>query len=181
MPPDMPDDTGRWLTYAEFATLRGIARESAVRMAQRNHWRRRRNNRGEALVMVPEDALPADTAGGQPADKDDVPPDIAAGALAALEDAIAALREQLAQANGRADRVEAAAASDRERAEAAIAGDRQRADALRGRIEALQADLDMARAQATTAHEMVRTLRQTEETRKARGRWARVRAAWRGE
>jgi len=45
-------------------TLRGIARESAVRMAQRNHWRRRRNNRGEALVMVPIDAMPADSAGG---------------------------------------------------------------------------------------------------------------------
>ena len=63
MPPDMPDDAGRWLTYAELAVLRGITRESAVRMAQRNHWRRRRNNRGEALVMVPDDALPPDNAG----------------------------------------------------------------------------------------------------------------------
>jgi hypothetical protein len=188
MPPDTPDDTGRWLTYAEFASLRGIARESAVRMAQRNHWRRRRNNRGEALVMVPEDALPPDStgrspgdnAGGLPGDREDASPDIAAGALAALEDVITLLREQLGQANGRADRIEAAAATDRERAEAAIAGERQRADVLRDRIEALQRDLDMARAQATTAHDALRTQRQAEEERRARGLLARLRAAVRG-
>jgi hypothetical protein len=175
MPPDMPDDTGRWLTYAEFASLRGIARESAVRMAQRNHWRRRRNNRGEALVMVPIDALPADSDGRLPADKpgglpggkDDVPPDIAAGALAALEDAITLLREakdseivtlrgvidglraSIARAEDRAVRAGTDRDAERSRADRAEADrtdERRRADDLRDRLTAMQEQLADAHA-----------------------------------
>jgi chromosome segregation ATPase len=179
MPPDTPDDTGRWLTYAEFASLRGIARESAVRMAQRNHWRRRRNNRGEALVMVPEDALPADTAGGHggevpgdnagglPGDKEDVPLDIAAGALAALEGAVEALREQLDVANTRAERAE----TDR-------AEERQRADDLRERLIAMQEQLADAHAALQAAAEAGARAERAEAGRdQERGRADRAEAA----
>ena len=179
MPPDTPDDTGRWLTYAEFANLRGIARESAVRMAQRNHWRRRRNNRGEALVMVPEDALPADTAGrhggempgdnagGLPGDKEDVPPDIAGGALAALEGAVETLREQLDVANTRAERAE----TDR-------AEERQRADDLRDRLIAMQEQLADAHAALQAAEEAkARAGRAEQERDEERARAGRAEAA----
>ena len=67
---------------------------------------------------------------------------------------------QLADADGRADRAEA------------------RADALQDRLAAAEADADRARAQAHTAQD---ELRQADVARRARGRWARLRAAWRGE
>ena len=46
---------------------------------------------------------------------------------------------------------------------------------------ALQGDLDMARAQATTAHDALRAVRQAEAERKGRGVVARLRAALRRE
>ncbi len=162
MPPDMPDDAGRWLTYAELAEVRSIARESAVRMAQRNHWPRRRNNRGEALVLVPDGTLPPDNAGDDlPGGMSSPPPDIAASALAVLADAVAALREQLDAANARAERAEAGradlqhdldAAKETQRAAEGIADtERQRADELRAEIEALSAEMEMVRREAEQA------------------------------
>jgi hypothetical protein len=47
-------------------------------------------------------------------------------------------------------------------------------------LAAAQGDLEIARAQATTAHDAARTLRQAEDARKARGLLARLRAAVRG-
>jgi hypothetical protein len=106
---------------------------------------------------------------------------LAAGALAAFEDAVAALREQLDVANARA-----------ERAEADRADERLRADGLRAQIDALTAtharDLDAALTRARDATEAAKiatdalnAARRADEARKARGRWARLRAAWRRE
>ena len=65
----------------------------------------------------------------------------------------------------------------RERAEAERDAEHVQADALRDRIEALQEQLD----RATRARLEVEALRQRDAERWARGRWARLRAAWRGE
>jgi hypothetical protein len=116
-----------------------------------------------------------------------------------------ALATQLADAGERANRavalladVEArvrAADGDRrtaegraERAEAATAAERVRADTLRDRLVGAQAELSLAQTAADRAHtdarealQTVEALRQAEEARKARGRWARLRAAWRGQ
>ena len=48
-------------------------------------------------------------------------------------------------------------------------------------LAALQGDLDMARALATTSHDALKAVRQAQADRKARGVLARLRAAWRGE
>jgi hypothetical protein len=75
-----------------------------------------------------------------------------------------------------------------ERAEAGRDGERTRADALRDRLDASQDELrqvreaaDQVRQHAREAEDAMAELRQAEAGRKARGRWARLRAAWRGE
>jgi hypothetical protein len=55
------DDAGdrlRWLTYAELGKAMRIKPASARRLAQRKPWLRKPNNRGEAMIGVPLDALP---------------------------------------------------------------------------------------------------------------------------
>jgi hypothetical protein len=260
-PGGAPDDgDGTWMTYRELAAARGIKHAAAIRLVQRNRWRKREgSNDGLAHVLVPPDALrpsppvarprqsvtPPDTSAASPPDM--TPPDtvdrrLLAGALAALEDAVSGLREQLDAANARAERAEAAsveagrtwadervslqadvrraveradALRDRlntmqeqladahaalqaaeaadarakqaeagkieergraDRAEAATAAERGRADALRERIEALQVQVN-ARQEVIDAAEATR---RAEDERRARGRWARLRAAWRG-
>jgi len=96
---------------------------------------------------------------------------------AALIEGFKGQREGLLAADARADR-----------AEAAVAGERARADALRDQLSAVQEELrrareaaDQVRQHAREAEDAVQTLRQANAERKARGRWVRLRAAWRGE
>jgi hypothetical protein len=105
------------------------------------------------------------------------------------------LRGEVTDLTARADRAEqTSTVADAARQEAEQAADalRERADDLQAGQElmmdmharalaAVQGDLDMARAQATTAHDAARTLRQAEDARKARGLLARLRAAVRGK
>lgn len=74
------------------------------------------------------------------------------------------------------------------RAEEAAAGERARADALRDQLEIAQEELrqaseasDQVRQRAREAEDGLEALRQADEVRKARGRWTRIMAAWRGE
>jgi hypothetical protein len=53
---DMPDATTDWMTYAELAEKRGISKRSAMRLALRHRWPRRRGNDGMARVGVPAGA-----------------------------------------------------------------------------------------------------------------------------
>src|ERR1700750_3424765 len=50
---DMPDATTDWMTYAELAEKRGISKRSAMRLALRHRWPRRRGNDGMARVGGP--------------------------------------------------------------------------------------------------------------------------------
>ena len=101
------------------------------------------------MILVPAGALDrpavrptvrqsADTEGPavRPLDSADMPA-IAAVALAALEDAVAALREQFDVANARA-----------ERAEADESDEQRRADDLRAQIEVLNTEMAVMRAEA---------------------------------
>jgi hypothetical protein len=69
------DDTGngRWLTYSELATIRGINRASAVKLVQRERWPRSTGNDRSrvAKVLVPEEWLTR--AKESPADTGDTP------------------------------------------------------------------------------------------------------------
>jgi hypothetical protein len=201
---------GRWLTYGQLAEARQIGRRAAIRLAQRHRLRRQPGNDGQTRIWVPTDMAsssphrPFPPTTDATSDHDDSPPPTPfhAKALAALEDAVAALREQLAAAEARAqvtdtDRRTAEARADR--AEASIVGERQRADVLRDRIEAMQHDLaaanaDLAaartlsdeieaamQARIAAAQDALTALRKAETDRKARGLVARLRAAWRGE
>ena len=82
-----------------------------------------------------------------------------------------------------AARQEAEQAADalRERADELQAGQELMMDMHARALAAVQGDLDMARAQATTAHDALKAVRQAEAERKARGLLARLRAAVRGE
>ena len=123
----------------------------------------------------------------------------------ALRDRLITMQEQLADAHGALQAVEATAARadraerDKDQAEAGREAERARADALRDRFEALQVQLATAEADSSAltietaeltaqlsqarrqAQEAVEAIRQTEADRQARGLLARLRAAWRGE
>jgi hypothetical protein len=107
---------GRWVTYDELGRIRGIGRESAVKLAQRKRWRRVPGNDGEARVSVPLDWLvPAKTA-SEEASPDHSPqasPDIAR-VMVALEATIAALTVRAERAEAEADRAIAALHIERE-------------------------------------------------------------------
>jgi hypothetical protein len=126
MPDTSTDAVTEWMTYAELAEQRGISKRSAMRLALRHRWPRRRGNDGMARVGVP-------AGGAMPPERQTPTSD--APALAVLAAALEALKGELALAH---------AATDQARAEA-------------------------------------ERLRQADDARKARGRWARLRAAWRGE
>ena len=202
------------MTYDELAAMRGIKRIGAVRLVQRYKWRRQAGNDGRARVLVPHDALQpvrgtdagtnapihiTPTSAGSAAGND--AGTMLAGALAALEDAVAALREQLDGANARAERAESAITTERAKSDALrqqlVRADarsdelRTEAAALRERVEALQAGQDMmldmhARALAEAQEQLSRVrdaaegMREREQERRARGLLARLRAAVRG-
>jgi hypothetical protein len=142
---DMPDattdtttyETTEWMTYAELAANRGISKRSAMRLALRHRWPRRRGNDGMARVGVPTggDKPPERQSERQP-ERQTAPDDaVTVRAIAALETAVATLR----------------------------------------------GELERAHAETTEARQQVEALRQAEATRAGQGRWARLRAAWRGE
>ena len=101
-----------------------------------------------------------------------------------LEDTITTLREENARLITMIDGFSARA----DRAEQALVAERSRADTLHDRLDATQDDLrqareaaDQAKHHAREAEDAIKSLRQADEERKARGRWARLRAAWRGQ
>jgi hypothetical protein len=216
-------EDGRWLSYTELARVRGISKESAIRLVRRERWRKLPGNDagGTVRVLVPEDWLKPvreDVAHSNPIlIREGIPEDLRQ-LTAGWEQAIVLSRIRAEAAEARADAAEAdrrvaegRAESERARADRAdedrrategraerIEQDRDRANALVANLEAdLQAkDAEIARAQsaaseqrsaaeqarveAQTAQEQAEELRRADEARKARGRWTRLRAAWRG-
>jgi hypothetical protein len=175
---DDSSGNGRWMTYDEIAAVRGTKKIGAVRLVQRHKWRRQAGNDGLVRALVPPDALdhtlpqqrPRPVAGVTPRDgSPTVTPTVTPDSIAAFEAAVAALREQLAAANAHCD-------AERTRADRAEEDRR----AAQGRVDALQSRLESAQAELRRALDAAELLRQVEAERKARGRWARLREAWRG-
>jgi septal ring factor EnvC (AmiA/AmiB activator) len=202
------DMTGeaRWLTYGQLASVRRISRGSAVRLARRMKWARQAGNDGFARVLVPvawqEPAgdrtrdNPDDATEEGPRDSDAsvafqaaliAVREAHAGEVAALQTRANIAESFASELRSRLDEQAAAAAELRRELEAAKAGVEQveqgretaeaRADELRTRLDELEAQL-AARQEAVDAAE---ALRQAEAARTGQGRWARLRAAWRGE
>ena len=156
---------GAWMTYDELAASRGFTRRAAVRLTQRQRLRRQPGNDGQVRVWVPADmAKPSQRSSHRDNAGDDArDTGLTAGALVALEAAVAALTARADAADQRAD------------------AERARADAERVRGDAAERLL----GQTIGAHNRiaieVETLREAERARRAAGRLARVKAAWRGE
>jgi hypothetical protein len=155
---DAENEDGRWLTYAELAELRGISKPSATRMSFRHKWRRQGGNDGAVRVFVPASALHDKPQGSD-----------MARMTTAMEHAMDLFRQQVEAEKARADRAEARA----DRAEAGREAADRRLDQERARAERAEA----ASKQAAQAAE---ELRMADAARQAQGRWARLRAAWRG-
>src|SRR5262249_16437609 len=138
---------GRWLTYTELAEIRGIGRESAVKLAQRERWRKLSGNSPDRTVrgFVPTEWLkPAkgerigETLGGL----GEVFPDVSgelSRLVSGLQDTMSFVRERAEAAEARADAAEAA----RRTAEA-------RADAAERRTDLADADRRVAEGRADT-------------------------------
>jgi hypothetical protein len=121
------------VTYDELSRIRGIGRESAVKLAQRKRWRRVPGNDGEARVCVPPEWLTAakePTEGTSPEHSPQPSPD-ASRAIPALEAAISALTVRAERAEAAADRFTVELQQERARADRA----EQRADNERARVE----------------------------------------------
>jgi hypothetical protein len=167
---------GRWLTYDELAKVRGIKRIGAVRLAQRQRWRRQPGNDGKTRVWVPTEALAL--VRGTRQDANSAPDgahdsagnsarDGAGTVAAAFEIALAAIRE----------------AKDDE-----IATLRDTVEGLRGTVSraehrAVHAEdrANRAEAEAREAQDAAEELRRRERDWWGQGRLRRVLAAWRGE
>jgi hypothetical protein len=184
---------GRWVTYDELGRIRGIGRESAVKLVQRKRWRRTRGNDGEARICVPPDWLtlaksPTEetSPGHSPDHSPDTSPDIPR-IMRALEATIAALTVRAERAEAEADRLIATVQTERERADKAEQGrdaERARTDALRDQVDGMQVQI-VATREALTAEQAARTraegeaaaLRQADQDRRRLGLLARIRAA----
>lgn len=112
-------------------------------------------------------------------------------AVSSLTDRAAAAEARAGQAEDLAKRAEQALAVEQNRAHQAEQdrdAERSRAEGLAALLEATQLELaeqraltDQAHARLLDATHQANTLRQADAERRARGRWARLRAAWRGE
>ena len=90
--------------------------------------------------------------------------------------------EQRADAErARADRMEAQAVHEREDLLDAEARTRRELETVRERVAEAEAHQDRLRAEVDSVRVELAAVRRTEDERKGRGRWARLRSAWRGE
>jgi chromosome segregation ATPase len=176
----MDRDDGRWLTYPELATVRGIDKPSAIRLATRKKWRRQRDNHRVVRVLVPPEWLspryqsmdrPMEQSRDRSADRSmeqrnwdmDQSSDRAAGlsaVLAAMEAAhageVAALHGQIAGLKTLADTATGQLA-DANAARVAAQERAERADAeittLRDVVDGLRSTLARAESRAVSAEQ----------------------------
>ena len=167
---------GRWISYTELAEIRGTDKTSALKLALRKKWPRRKDNHGTMHVCVPPEWLGS---WGNRRPPDNTPQDMPSStpngmdisrSISTLEMALASADKRADQAEKRADRAEIRAEQaearadqaqqavemERNRADRAEAGreaaqaraDRaeQAADGLRDRLDATQAELQQAHA-----------------------------------
>src|SRR4051812_20125409 len=83
----------QWMSYAEIAARRGISVPSAKHLVARNRWRRQKNNNGSMRILVPPEALSADTSTDTKADNLGPSADRSTDIARTFESALAALKE----------------------------------------------------------------------------------------
>src|SRR5690242_20211363 len=183
-PTDSPSDS-RWISFTELAGGRGISKASASKLVRRRRWRRMTDNQGRVLILVPLDFL------SSPSEDTADSPSVISHAISALEAAVTSMTLRAENAEKRADQAEnraQQAESRAVRAESDLVTERNRAELAEKAAEAAQigqaeaeADAVEARVRLGAAEERAAEVIKAEERRKGQGRWARLRAAWRGE
>lgn len=167
----------RWMTFADLAAIRGTSKRAAVTLVRRHGWRRQRNNEGKVIALVPLTWTPPEQAHKEPSGStfDEALSEAHKEAnAAAFETALTAATERAKRAEQRADEAN-------RRADVAIAlADRALAQFSEAERR-LRMDLDRAQHDAKAAQQVAAELREADEARRARGRWARLKTAWRGE
>jgi hypothetical protein len=152
----MPDEDARWMSYQALAEARGTSKHAAQVLVRRRKWPRQTSNEGHVLVLVPPEWATAyegaqDKGAKSPLNAEPRAPNGATHAVTVLEQALEALREAHAM----------------ERC------------ALQGQIAELRTAATRADSAAQEAQQRAREMEAAEAARRARGRWARLRAAWR--
>jgi hypothetical protein len=170
-----------WLTYAEAGERLGLSADAVRVRAVRGKWPRMRANTGRTLVQVPAD----------PNEQYPVRSFARTGPIAALQEAVTALREQLQRSDRQieAERTRtaeqyaqlteqlAAERTEQGRLYTQLEGERTRTGELYGQLSTAEERAREAEQAARIALGTVETLRRADEARKARGR---LRRAWDG-
>ena len=198
-----------WPTYAELGKARGTNAAAAKRLAMRRRWRRQAGNDGTTGVSVPVSEVrhwKGDAGAHAAVSADASVIKALESAVASLTKRAAAAQNRAEraeiwaeQAEARVNRAEQSLSEERKKRadQAEVASNRleteldaeklgraeAEADAAELREAMQKADHDRTTAVAI-ADEAVRAaeeLRRAEAQRAGQGRWARLRAAWRGE
>ena len=157
-----------WATYGEIAEAKGISKRSVARMAQRHRLRRQPGNDGKVRVLISRDMLAPPHGASQRTDESDEQSGTLQAVRTAYDTALAAKDQEIA-------------ARDAAVAELRTSLDQARSELSEARMEisALTIAAEQAEVAARTAEERVAEMEAA--ARRGQGRWARLRAAWRGK
>jgi hypothetical protein len=144
-------ETGQWMTYAELGQVRGISKESALKLALRQKWRKQKDNHKIVRVCVPVEwaAVRDKRADIRADDRADM-----SRAIKLLDSAVAVLKVELEAGNARFE-------------------------AERSRSEALSLQIHEERVARVKAEAEVAQFRQQDQVRQGLGLVARLKQAWR--
>ena len=153
---------GRWLDYDQLAQLRRIEKPSAVKLATRNNWRRRKANIGPMQVFVPIHWF--ERSQGRRDRYANMSADLSAfeAALSAVREAkdseIASLKAAFEVALSAKDGEIVGLRAQFERGMAYLDAERRRADELHGRLDNLGGKLSDAQTELAAAQDQVEAL-----------------------
>ena len=174
----MPEE---WLTYREISARLGLNVEAVRTRVRRAGWRTQPGNDGRTRVLVPDRAVL------EPVRHDD--DGVNEGVNNGRE--LTGLVALLTAAEARIGRLEERLEAERDRLnEAQTKIDRLRDEVVEQTARAVRAEQASTAAEARadaaeTGHQVavqaVEEQQRAEEVRKARGRWDRLKAAWKGE
>jgi hypothetical protein len=142
---------GQWMSVAELTTKRRISEGSAARLVRRRKWQRRADPDNVMRILVPDMAADTPNRGRGPQP-----------AIEVLRMAVESLTERL------------------RRADEDIRRERERADRAEGVRDAALRPLTGPTPRRRQREAGSRTWKRDNDARRARGRWARLQAAWRG-
>lgn len=179
----------RWLTYPDAAALLGMTPESVRQRARREHWGKKLNNEGKALVLVPVDAAaspPGEAPATPPASRpvkhpEPHPVELLQARIKELEARIVEMRGDVDTARADRDQERQERHAERERADQAHI----RADEAHARADRIAAEfrdlaekhagwIEEGRVREATLREQLDTLKAEVTAHAARPWWKRL-------